>query len=208
LSQTTRGAREPLNVDKLVEAAARLFRQRGYAATTTRQLSSDLGIQRASLYHHISTKEDLLFEISIRSLTHITDAVGAAVETAPADQRLLALIRAHLATALADQDMHATMLIELNHLSPERRAAVVTKRAAYEQLVAHEISQAQAVRLIRDDLSARQLTLALLNLLNWTIFWYKPDGADTPASLAGWMSDLFLDGATLRQQPATEARRH
>jgi AcrR family transcriptional regulator len=191
-------AREPLSIDKLVEAAARLFRERGYAATTTRQLSGDLGIQRASLYHHISTKEDLLFEISIRSLTHIIDAVGAAIEAAPPDQRIRALIRAHLATALADQDMHATMLIELNHLSTERRAAVVAKREAYEQLVEHEIAQARAVRLLRGDLSERQLTLALLNLLNWTIFWYKPDGADTPASLAGWMGDLFLLGASFR----------
>jgi len=191
-------AREPLSIDKLVEAAARLFRERGYAATTTRQLSGDLGIQRASLYHHISTKEDLLFEISIRSLTHIINTVGAAIEAAPPDQRLQALIRAHLATALADQDMHATMLIELNHLSTERRAAVVAKREAYEQLVEHEIAQARAARLLRGDLSERQLTLALLNLLNWTIFWYKPDGADTPASLAGWMGDLFLLGASLR----------
>jgi AcrR family transcriptional regulator len=181
-----------------VEAAARLFRQRGYAATTTRQLSSDLGIQRASLYHHISTKEDLLFEISIRSLSHITDAASAAIEAAPPGQRLQELIRAHLLTALADQDMHATMLIELNHLTPERRAAVVAKRAAYEQLVGREIAQAQAARLLRGDLSERQLTLALLNLLNWTIFWYKPDGADTPASLAGWMGDLFLLGASPR----------
>ena len=197
MSQSS-SAREPLSIDKLVEAAARLFRERGYAATTTRQLSGDLGIQRASLYHHISTKEDLLFEISIRSLTHIINTVGAAIEAAPPDQRLQALIRAHLATALADQDMHATMLIELNHLSTERRAAVVAKREAYEQLVEHEIAQARAARLLRGDLSERQLTLALLNLLNWTIFWYKPDGADTPASLAGWMGDLFLLGASLR----------
>jgi AcrR family transcriptional regulator len=198
MSQSPSRAREPLSVDKLVEAAARLFRQRGYAATTTRQLASDLGIQRASLYHHISTKEDLLFEISIRSLDHIADAASAAIQAAPPGQRLQALIRAHLATALADQDMHATMLIELSHLTPERRAAVVAKRAAYEQLIEREIGQAQAAGLLRVDLSERQLTLALLNLLNWTIFWYRPDGADTPASLAGWMGDLFLLGASPR----------
>lgn len=198
MSQSSSPAREPLSVDKLVEAAAKLFRQRGYAATTTRQLSSDLGIQRASLYHHISTKEDLLFEISIRSLTHIIDAVRAAAEAAPPEQRMQALIRAHLETALAEQDMHATMLIELNHLTLERRAAVVAKRAAYEQLVAREIAQAQAAGLLRADLSARQLTLALLNLLNWTIFWYRVEGADTAASLAEWMGSLFLHGAEPR----------
>jgi AcrR family transcriptional regulator len=198
VSHSSSRARAPLGVDKLVEAAAKLFRQRGYAATTTRQLSGDLGIQPASLYHHISTKEDLLFEISIRSLTHIINAVTAAVEDAPPDQRMRALIDAHLATALSDQDMHATMLIELNHLSPERRAVVVAKRAAYELLVAREIGQAQAAGLLRSDLSQRQLTLALLNLLNWTIFWYRPDGGDTPTSLAAWMGDVFLSGAESR----------
>lgn len=181
-----------------MEAAAKLFRQQGYAATTTRQLSGDLGIQRASLYHHISTKEDLLFEISIRSLTQIIDAVSSAVDAAPPDQRMRTLISAHLATALSGQDMHATMLIELDHLSSERRAAVVAKRAAYERLVGREVGQAQAAGLLRGDLSERQLTLALLNLLNWTIFWYRPDGADTPTSLAAWMGDVFLLGAEPR----------
>jgi AcrR family transcriptional regulator len=197
VSRQDNGARRPLSIDKLVDAAAKLFRERGYAGTTTRQLSNDLGIQRASLYHHIATKEDLLFEISMRSLTHMIDAVSAAVDAAPPDQRLRALVRAHMATALADQDMHATMLIELNHLSAERRAAVVAKRTTYEQMIQSEIARAQEARLIRGDFSARQLTLALLNLLNWTIFWYRPDGPDTPASLAGWMSDLFLGGASL-----------
>jgi TetR/AcrR family transcriptional regulator, cholesterol catabolism regulator len=74
----------------------------------------------------------------------------------------------------------------------------LAKRAAYEQLVAHEIAEAQAAGFIRGDLSEQQLTLGLLNLLNRTIFWYKPDGADTPASLAGWMGDIFLLGASPR----------
>lgn len=192
-------AREPLTADTLVAAAARLFRQRGYAATSTRQLSEVVGLQRASLYHHIRTKEDLLFEICRRSLTNIIGTVGASVGDAAPPDRLPALIDTHLTRALQDQDMHATMLIELNQLSPARRTKIVAMRGEYERIIQHEIVAAQQAGTLRKDLSARHLTLALLNLLNWTIFWYRGDSSETPHGLARMLTTLYLDGAAVRR---------
>ena len=188
-------ARGPITADTLVVAAARLFRQRGYAATTTRQLSEVVGLQRASLYHHIRTKEDLLFEICVRSLNNIISAVRASVGDAAHPDRLPALIDTHLQLALQDQDMHATMLIELNQLSPTRRATIVAMRSEYETIIRDEIRAGQKARRLRQDLSARHLTLALLNLLNWTIFWYQEDSAETPRELAQMLTTLYLHGA-------------
>jgi len=181
--------------DRLLVLAAELFREVGYGATTTRELSRRLGLQKASLYHHIDSKEDLLFDISIESLRRITAAVTAACEAAPPAARLEILIDTHLMTVLPDRDMHTTMLIEMRSLSAGRQAEVLAKRDAYEQYVESVIHEDQRAGRLRDDIATRYLTLALLNLLNWTIFWYTPDGDQSPTQIAAVLRSVFIDGA-------------
>jgi AcrR family transcriptional regulator len=184
--------------DRLLRLAAALFRQKGYAASTTRELAGQLGIQKASLYHHIRGKEDLLFAISVESLEHIIAAVSAAGAAAEPGDRLRAMIAAHMQTALADQDMHTTMLIELRSLSPERQDQVRVRRDQYQKLLRDAIAADQAEGRLRTDIEAGYLTLSLLNLLNWTIFWFDAAGPRGPRELAEMMSMIFLDGARAR----------
>src|SRR5215469_17682534 len=84
---------------RLLSTAAGLFWRRGHANTTTRQLSEELGLQKASLYYHMAKKEDLLFSICVESLHHISSRVRAAVLEARSPQaRIEALIHAHLSS--------------------------------------------------------------------------------------------------------------
>jgi AcrR family transcriptional regulator len=180
---------------ELLEAAAELFRTKGYAGATTRELASQLAFNSASLYYHVRTKENLLYEICIESLNRIHEVVQEAVsaEDAPRE-RLVTLIRAHMATALADQNKHATMLIELRSLSPKRRREVLDLRDSYEHLVRSVIKEGQGAGIIRADLSAKHLTLALLNLLNWSIFWFHPEGDLTADELAQVLASVYWEG--------------
>jgi len=100
--------------DRVLSEGARLFREQGYAAATTRELSRRLGINKASLYYHVAKKEDLLYQICMVAMTRIYEAVAAAVggETDPAE-RTRALINAYLQSTLNDLDMHATMMLEM-----------------------------------------------------------------------------------------------
>src|SRR3954471_17781096 len=92
----TERATAATTADRLLETAATLFRRQGYAQTTTRELASMLGIQKASLYHHISTKEDLLYALCKESLRRSTEEVARAIESVPEAQRLRAAVRAHV----------------------------------------------------------------------------------------------------------------
>ena len=183
---------------RLVEAAAALFRAKGYAGTTTRELAGLVGIQNASMYHHIRSKDDLLHTVCVESLTRIRAAVEDALEkeSEPLD-RLRALIMAHLATSLADQDKHATMLTELRSLPPTRRAEVIALRDQYESLVGSVIHDAQEAGVVRADVAERQLTLALLNLLNWTIFWFRPDGGMEAQQIASVFLSIYFYGVVV-----------
>lgn len=180
----------------LLGIAAKLFRAAGYGGATTRQLARELGIRSPSLYYHIGSKEDLLYAICVDSLRRITDAVTVAVEAqaAPLD-RIRALIRTHIRTALGDADKHITMLVELRSLSTRRRLEVVQLRDAYERLVRREIRAAQRTSVVRSDVSPKYLALTLLNLMNWTIFWYRPGAGLRPDGFADVLTLLFLEGA-------------
>jgi AcrR family transcriptional regulator len=183
---------------RLLGTAAALFRAKGYASSTTRELAALLGIQKASLYHHIDKKEDLLYALCVDSLQRIHGAVEEAIapESLPLE-RLRCLIRAHLQAALADQDKHATMLIELRELSGKRYEEVLGLRDAYEALVRETIAEAQRSGSIRSDMPPKYLTLALLNLLNWSIFWFRTGGELNPEELADLLAAVFLEGAVV-----------
>jgi TetR/AcrR family transcriptional regulator, cholesterol catabolism regulator len=179
-----------------VEVGSRLFAENGYSETTTRQLSSAMGITNGTFYHHFRSKEDLLRRICERALDEITAAVRRAVTAA--DDPLMgleALITTHVEVITRSRHLHTTMLIELRALHGEHRRAVVVARDRYSGLVRDVIRRAQLARAVRDDLDAGTLTLLLLNLLNWTIFWYEPDGPLQPQALAEQMRALFFEGA-------------
>jgi TetR/AcrR family transcriptional regulator, cholesterol catabolism regulator len=184
--------------DRLLQTAASLFRRKGYGASTTRELADLLGIQKASLYHHIRGKEDLLLAVSLESLKRIIAAVAVAESMADPGRRLEPMIAAHVEVALRDRDMHMTMLTELRSLSQERRSEVLRLRDHYEGMIRKAIAEEQQGGQLRGDIEAKYLSLALLNLLNWTIFWFDPQGSLSATELASMLSTIFLDGA---QQP-------
>lgn len=180
---------------RLRDEAARLFWEKGYAATTTRELAESLGMQRASLYYHTESKEMLLYDICVESLGNIHSAVARALlaESDPLS-RVRAMISAHVISMLEDKEKHATMLTELKALSSSRRKEVVRLRDEYENLVRGVLSEAQDVGVLRQEASAKELELALLNLLNWTIFWYRPNGEFSPEHLARLFERVYLSG--------------
>jgi TetR/AcrR family transcriptional regulator, cholesterol catabolism regulator len=183
---------------RVVRTAADLFRRKGYASSTTRELAGLLGIQKASLYHHIDSKEDLLYAICLEGLRSIQTEVTAAIDAVPPRARLLRAIQTHVVSALRDRDMHTVMLIELRALSAERYAAVTEKRSEYESILQHIIAEDQRAGELRRDIDEKYLTLSLLNLLNWTIFWFNPEGEMTAEQLADLLGRLYLDGARQR----------
>jgi AcrR family transcriptional regulator/ABC-type branched-subunit amino acid transport system substrate-binding protein len=181
---------------RVLATAAALFRTKGYAQSTTRELAGMLGLKKASLYYYVESKEGLLYSISIESLQQIDGDVAAAIATsAPADV-LRDLIKAHICSALGNRDHHAVMLGELRSLSEPRRREVIKSRDAYEARVRGVIAREQAEHRLRSDIDSKYLTLSLLNLLNWTIFWYQPGGPMEPEQVAHLLATIFIEGAS------------
>jgi AcrR family transcriptional regulator len=184
---------------ELLDAAAKLFWAKGYAATTTRELADAVGVQKASLYYYIDSKEDLLYDICVESLVDIKKSVTEAVAyQQDCSSRVRAMIRAHVMVMLREKEKHATMLTELDALTGDRRAEVVALRDDYDRLVRGVLEDAQRAGVLSKDMTAKELELCLMNLLNGTIFWYREDGGRAPDQLVELFERMFLGGAGVR----------
>jgi len=182
--------------ERVLSAAARLFRTKGYAATTTREIAAELGIQKASLYYHISSKEDVLYQLCLESMREHLEGLQAA-DDGPGDvlSRLRAAVDGQMARLHSDSDRNAAALLELRALDPERHTTVVGMRDEYEARLREVVQEAQAAGVLRTDLDAKYLTLSLLSLINWSIFWFRPNGRLRADQLAALMFDIYLKGA-------------
>src|SRR3954453_15173586 len=117
------------------DVASDLFRDRGYAATSVRDIARALDIQGASLYAHVASKEDVLWSIVDDAASAFESAADAAVSEAPATDavdRLAALVESHVEVVTTDPERSSVFVTEWRHLSPDRRAAISTRRDAYE----------------------------------------------------------------------------
>jgi TetR/AcrR family transcriptional regulator, cholesterol catabolism regulator len=185
--------------ERLLQGAAKLFSHKGYAATSTRELAALAGIQNASLYHYVDGKEDLLYQLCLTTLDSVADVFQAAISAdGSALDRLEKLARDYAELVLTDRERHTTMLIELRSLSMDRREAVVSHRDQNVALVRQLVGDAQKAGDIRDDIQSKYLTLALFNLLNWSIFWYQPGGDLTPRDIADMLWSIFAHGITVK----------
>jgi TetR/AcrR family transcriptional regulator, cholesterol catabolism regulator len=121
--------------DQILEEAARLFGRRGYHATSMRDIGEAAGILAGSLYAHISSKEDLLYEIVLRAAERFIDEVTSiAAEDAPAEERLRRAMRAHVAVVASNVDAAWAFHHEWKALSGERLQEIRRLRRRYERL--------------------------------------------------------------------------
>jgi AcrR family transcriptional regulator len=173
----------------VLDAAARLFRERGYAVTSMRDIAADSGMLAGSLYYHFASKEDLLVAVYAEGVKRITAAVEEALR-APGEpwERLERVCAAHLSALLDDSDYGQVVIRVRPDDVPDVAPRLAELRNGYERLFARAVDALPLAR--RAD--RRALRLMLLGALNWSQTWYRP-GHDTPATLARRFVRLLHD---------------
>lgn len=190
--------------DRLLESAAKLFREKGYERSSTRELAERLGVRQPSLYYHVNSKQDLLERLCITSLRRLS-ATAQAVADNP-DATIWDLIVAHVRSLAADRDLHLARIFEEDALVGPARSRVAAEHDAYAALIRQIIETQQAAGRLRADIDAAQLSMALLNLLNWTVFWVDPQGPASPGEAADVLAEVFIHGAGTGRPDSTAAR--
>jgi AcrR family transcriptional regulator len=181
--------------EQVYRAALRLFREKGYHATSMQDIAEAVGLYKGSLYHYIGGKEELLartFERAMRALLGEMERIVADTRLAPTEQ-LRRAIRSHVAAVANNLDALTVYLHEWRALADESLANVRAQRERYAELFAEII--ARGVRAgefhARD---ARLTALGLLGMCNWLSQWYRPGGRLRPKEIADHFADVVLNG--------------
>jgi TetR/AcrR family transcriptional regulator, cholesterol catabolism regulator len=175
--------------DQILEEAARLFGRRGYHATSMRDIGEATGMLAGSLYAHISSKEDLLYEIVLRAANRfLAEMTAIATGDASPEERLRRAMRAHVAVVASNVDAAWVFHHEWKALTGERREEIRRLRRRYEGL------WDEVVRDLPGSGDPRFARLLVLSAANWTYTWYRPDGPLSPHEVADRFTDLLLAG--------------
>lgn len=184
--------------DDILEAAAQVFRQKGFHGASMQDIAEAVKLQKASLYHHVSSKQEILLALLDRALDLLFERLEPlAHQNLSADEKLRQMILAYLRALTDEIDLAAVLLLEHRSLEPELHARHVPKRDRFEALWREVIAQGQQEG--RFAVADVPLTVrAILGILNWTITWYRPQGALTVQQIGEAYADLLLNGLLLR----------
>ena len=177
---------------ELARVAARLFAEQGYHGTSVGDLARALGVQKGSLYAHISSKSDLLWEVAREGAEAFHAALDAVPEEGPATDRIRAALRSHLRVVAEQLDVATVFVREWRYLEGERLDAFVAERRRYEERFRAFFREGREHGELRADLDDGNAALLALSAANWASTWLRP-GADTDA-LADRFAALLLDG--------------
>jgi TetR/AcrR family transcriptional regulator, cholesterol catabolism regulator len=183
--------------EQVYGAALRLFREKGYHATSMQDIAAAVGLYKGSLYHYIGSKEELLVEVFERgmgTLLREVERIAAESGVAPATQ-LRRVIRAHVCAVAENLDALTVYFHEWRSLAGESMDNVLAQRDRYAGLVSQIVERGvHAGEFHTPDI--RMATLGILGMCNWLCQWYRPDGRLSAPEIAEHFADLVLDGLT------------
>jgi TetR/AcrR family transcriptional regulator, cholesterol catabolism regulator len=178
--------------DDLTRIAARLFAEKGYHGTSTADLAEAMGVQKGSLYAHIESKADLLWEVARDGAAAFHAALDAVPDEGPVLERIRDALRAHLRVVAEQLDVATVFTREWRYLEGERREQFVAERRRYEERVRALFREGRERGELRTDLDDGTAALLALSAVNWAYTWLRP-GTDTDV-LGVRFTALLLEG--------------
>jgi AcrR family transcriptional regulator len=180
--------------DDILDAAAQVFRQKGFHGASMSDIAEAVNLQKASLYHHVSSKQEILLALLDRALMMLTEQIaGIADQNISADQRLRQMIRAYL-QALADNSaLSSVLLFEHRSLDKKSHARHVPQRDKFEGLWRDVINEGVRAGIFSCP-DAGLAVRGLMGIMNWTLTWYDPAGPKSIETIADQYADLLFSG--------------
>jgi AcrR family transcriptional regulator len=165
---------------QLLDAATHLFREKGYHNTSMQDLADALGIQKASLYYYVESKEELL----LRLLERGSSLLGARIDQIYAAdlspvEKLRRVLENHAITVMEHLNLISVYIQEYRRLPPERLEEVLAERKHYERVLMRILEDGIASGDFR-PVNVKIVMLGVLGMLNWVHQWFSPAGELPP----------------------------
>lgn len=177
----------------VINAAVRLFNQHGYEATTVGMIAEQLKVSKSAIYHHVTSKEDLLASALDRALSSLEEMLDAAkASTRSPVERLETVLRGTIRVLIAELES-VTLLLRLRGNTDLERQALARRRR-FNLAVAELVDEADEVGALRADLDSRVATRLVFGMVNSITEWYRPGGTLDAETLADHIVGIVFDG--------------
>jgi TetR/AcrR family transcriptional regulator, cholesterol catabolism regulator len=183
---------------EVYRAAARIFHEKGFDATSMDDLARALRLTKAGLYYYIDSKEALLFNIMTHGMDWVENQVVAPARAEPDPERRLRLILRLHATELLESAHDIPILTdEVAALTPKHRKAILRRKRAYVDLVRDTLDAMKAEGKLR-DVDTTVATFSLFGMLLWLPRWCKQPGRLTSEQVVEHITRIALGGLLTR----------
>ena len=188
-------SRRETRTTQIYEAAARVFCEHGFGQSSMSDVAAAVDMTKAGIYHHIASKDELLFGIMSYGMDIFEERVLDRVENISDPlERLRATIRGHLLLVTRDRTKEVTVVLNEAHaLHGDYRSRINRRKRRYVRFLNETLRELQRKRLVR-EIEPRVATFALLGMINWTYHWYTANGRLRDTEVAEAYIDLFLGG--------------
>ncbi|MBI1223136.1 MAG: TetR family transcriptional regulator [Bacteroidetes bacterium] len=185
--------------DQIVQIAAELFSKKGYSATSMRDIAEHMKMEAASLYNHISSKEDILHTICFTTADRFINAIDEVNDIYfNGEEKLRMAVKNHIQILTDNMAEAQVFLREWRHLNEENIQAFIQLRDRYEKGI-QSILQTGIDENVFQEVDKKFATLNILSSVNWIVEWYRPDGNMSPEEIADKISDFLLTGLHKKQ---------
>ena len=186
--------------EQVIRKAAELFREKGYAAASMRDLAQMLGIEAASLYSHIKSKEEILRTLCFDMAAEFrASLVEVEQQNVTASEKLRRGIIGHIQVMARDLTASAVFMNEHRHLSQPYLRDFLLLRINYINRFKKIIEDGMKSGEFKDTIDKKLAVMTLFSSLNWMPMWYDPVGTIEPVELGRQLADMLVNG--LKQNP-------
>jgi AcrR family transcriptional regulator len=187
-----------LTREGILEAAAKIFSEKGYNATSMQDIADAVHLQKASLYHHFSSKQEILVDL----LDHALDLINNHLEQVLAqplspDEKMRQAMLSYFQTIAENQNLAAVLLMEMKSLDPELKSRQASRREKFENIWKDLIVEGRQKEIF-DHFDPSITGRAILGVMNWSVTWYRRNGPRSAREIADIFADLVLNGLLVK----------
>jgi len=186
--------------EEIISVACKLFVEKGFEKTTMKDIADTIGVFKGSLYHHINSKAELVYEIFMRSLPETTELLRE-VRTSDLEpeQKFRKIMEVHFQNILTYSLDYQVLLSERRHmLEPKQEREVRRGMKLYEDEILDVIEEGIKAKVFRDDLNPRVVLGGIMGIGNSLHKWFSPAGPLTYDEVTQTYIEFFLNGIIAR----------
>jgi AcrR family transcriptional regulator len=181
--------------EQVIRSAAELFREKGYAASSMRDLAQKLGIEAASLYSHIKSKEEILQHLCFDMAAEFRKSLAEVEKKeVTASEKLKLGIIGHIQVMAKDLTASAVFMNEHRHLSQPYLRDFLLLRINYINRFKSIIEAGAKKGEFKDSIDKKLAVMTLFSSLNWMPMWYDPSSKIVPQDLGQQLADMLVNG--------------